>query len=141
MKISRISDFKLYGPLSLRYLFSIESEVDVKEYLFSLLDQEDENVKKVVQTICVNWEGRKPKSQKKEKRDERVLSIAVRTGSIHRFCRAHKNGSIFCNDIIIFVYFARFSHSGGSFPFRGQVHPPTFLFCGLWATHTHFPCV
>jgi hypothetical protein len=55
------------------YLFSIESEADVREYLFQLLDSDDGNVKQFVEEICLNWQIlKKPKPQKNEKQKERV---------------------------------------------------------------------
>ena len=56
------------GQEFLEYLFSIESDADVRDYLFELLDPDDENVKHLVQQICLNWpmtkKSKRPKNDK-----------------------------------------------------------------------------
>lgn len=37
------------------YLFSIEDEVAVKEFLYELLDSKDRNVQLFVMKVCQNW--------------------------------------------------------------------------------------
>ena len=75
-------------------MLSIESEADVREYLFSLLDPDEENVKHLVQQICLNWPmAGRSKRPKNDKINETVGS----GGFVNKLTRRALNaGSILC---------------------------------------------